>query len=96
MIAALVLTAGLAGCAANKTCGSGACGDAKITAAVVARFDEHPELELPDDIDVRTVNHVVYLYGLVDTTQECSMAESVARETPGVAQVVNLIALNNP
>lgn len=97
MTGALVLVVGLAGCSANKTCESGACvGDTNITAAVEARFDQYPELQPPDDIDVQTVNHIVYLYGLVDTALDSSMAETVARKTPGVAKVVNLIALNNP
>jgi osmotically-inducible protein OsmY len=84
-------------CAQITTCGSDSCaGDRAITAAVELRLDRHPELEIPDAIDVQTKNHVVYLYGLVDTTLESSVAESLARDTPGVDKVVSLIALNNP
>jgi len=95
-ILAPILAAGLPGCAAYRTCGfSGCAGDAKITADVRAQFDQHPALEPPNLIDVQTVDHVVYLHGLVDTDLERSMAESVALDTPGVARVVNSIAIYN-
>ena len=91
-----VLASGLPGCAAYRTCGfSGCAGDAKITADVQAQFDQHPALEPPNLIDVQTVDHVVYLYGLVNTDLERSMAYSAARDTPGVARVVNSIAIYN-
>ncbi len=96
LTAALIFMGGLASCAAFGTCGSDACADdAKITAAVEARFDRHPELEPPNTIDVQTLNQVVYLHGLVDTSLEISIAESVARNTPGVARVVDMLAINN-
>ncbi len=96
LTAALILLSGLVGCAATRNCVSDACaGDAKIIAAVEARFDRHPELEPPNTIDVQTINHVVYGHGLVDTTLEFSIAESVARDTPGVARVVDMLAINN-
>jgi osmotically-inducible protein OsmY len=43
---------------------------------------------------VQTLNHVVYLTGLVDTDLERQMAESVALEAKGVAKVVNSIGLS--
>jgi osmotically-inducible protein OsmY len=91
-----ILAAGLPGCAAYRTCGFGGCaGDAKITADVRAQFDQHPALEAPNSIAVQTIDHVVYLHGLVDTGLERSMADSVARDTPGVVRVVNSIAIYN-
>jgi osmotically-inducible protein OsmY len=94
-LAALVLLAALAGCAAYTKCGIGGCpGDAKITAEVQALFDEHPALEPPNLLHVQTLDRVVYLTGLVDTDLERQMAESVARQAAGVAGVVNSIGLS--
>lgn len=46
--AALALLGGLVGCAATRNCGSDACaGDAKITAAVEAKFDRHRRYNSP-------------------------------------------------
>lgn len=86
----------LSGCAAYRTCGFGGCpGDAKITADVRRQFDQHPVLAPPTLLDVQTLDHVVYLYGLVDTEMERQLAESLALETPGVARVVNSVSLAN-
>jgi osmotically-inducible protein OsmY len=43
---------------------------------------------------VQTRDHIVYLYGLVDTALERDMAESVALGTPGVVKVVNSIGIS--
>jgi osmotically-inducible protein OsmY len=61
---------------------------------VRALFDQHPALEPPNLLEVQTLNHVVYLTGLVDTDLERQMAESVALEAKGVAKVVNSIGLS--
>lgn len=96
---ALVLAMHLSGCAVVSTyesCGwEGCTGDATVTRAVQALFAQHPAIEAPNLIDVQTLNHVVYLYGLVDTELQRRLAESVAREAPGVARVVNTIGLRN-
>jgi osmotically-inducible protein OsmY len=42
---------------------------------------------------VQTLDHVVYLTGLVDTDLERQIAESVALEADGVSKVVNSIGL---
>ena len=92
---ALVLTGALPGCAVYGKCGFHGCpGDAQITAEVRALFNQHPVLEPPNLINVQTLNHVVYLYGLVDTDLESEIAESVARRAPGVAKVVNSIGIS--
>jgi osmotically-inducible protein OsmY len=91
----LVLTGVLPGCAVYGKCGFGGCpGDAEITREVHALFDQHPALEPPNLLEVQTLNHVVYLTGLVDTDLERQMAESVALEAKGVAKVVNSIGLS--
>jgi osmotically-inducible protein OsmY len=91
----LLLAVLLPGCAAYQKCGFGNCpGDAHITEEVRALFDRHPVLEPPNLLNIRTVDGVVYLTGLVDTDLERQIAESVAHEAPGVVMVVNSIGLS--
>jgi len=91
----LILAGALLGCAAYKKCGFDGCpGDSQTTAQVRALFDQHTELKPPTLLDVQTVNHVVYLYGLVDTDLQREMAESAARQAPGVTKVVNSIGIS--
>jgi osmotically-inducible protein OsmY len=93
---ALIEAGALAGCAAYRDCGFKGCADdAKITAEVRALFDQHPELEAPNSVHIRTVSHVVYLDGLVDTPFQQQMAASVAKQAAGVTRVVNAIAVSN-
>ena len=88
-----ILTCTAAGCATYEKCGLGGCpGDANVTANVQALLDQHPELGPPNSIDVQTLDHVVYLNGQVSAGLQSNTAESLARETPGVANVVNSIA----
>jgi osmotically-inducible protein OsmY len=90
-----VLTGALAGCAAYRKCGFGGCpGDAAITVEVQALFQQYPALEPPNLLHVQTLDHVVYLTGLVDTDLERQMAESIALEAAGVVKVVNSIGLS--
>jgi osmotically-inducible protein OsmY len=92
---ALVLTGALPGCATYTKCGFGGCpGDADITAQVHALFDQYPALEPPNLLQVQTLDHVVYLTGVVDTDLERQMAESVAHEAKGVRKVINSIGLS--
>jgi osmotically-inducible protein OsmY len=85
----------LCGCAAHRKCGFEGCpGDSEITAEVLALFGRHSALEPPNLLSVHTLDHVVYLYGLVDTDLERQVAESVALQAPGVARVVNSIGLS--
>ena len=92
---ALVLTVTLPGCVAYKKCGFCGCpGDAEITAQVRALFDQHPALKPPNLLEAQTLDHVVYLNGVVDTDLERQMAESVAHEAKGVTKVVNSIGLS--
>src|SRR5713226_8097448 len=91
----LVLTGALPGCAAYRECGFGGCpGDAEITAEVRALFDQHPVLEPPNLLEVQTLDHVVYLNGVVDTDLERQTAESIAHQAKGVTKVVNSIGLS--
>jgi osmotically-inducible protein OsmY len=88
--------AAFSGCAALETlhkCGAGCPGDAQISSAVRARLEQHAELLAPNRIYVSTLDRVVYLSGQVATDLQRDIAESVARETPGVPRVVDLISL---
>jgi osmotically-inducible protein OsmY len=89
-----MVLAALPGCAVYEKCGLHGCpGDADTTARVNALFDQHPVLEPPNLLHVQTLDHVVYLTGLVDTDLERQIAESVALEAGGVTKVVNSIGL---
>ena len=93
---ALILTGALNGCAAYRKCGLEGCpGDAKITLEVNALLYQHPELQGANSVYVQTLDGKVYLHGLVDTPLQRQMAESIALKAPGVARVVNMIAINN-
>jgi osmotically-inducible protein OsmY len=90
----LILTAVLPGCATYSKCGFGGCpGDAKITADTRALLNQRPDLGPPNSINVETLDHVVYLSGEVSAGIMSERAESIAREAPDVARVVNSIAV---
>lgn len=96
---ALIGLSALGGCAAYaayEKCGFRGCpGDAAITAEVQRLIAEHPALGPPNVIDVHSVDHVVYLTGLLDTDVERQLAESTARQANGVARVVDSIGLSS-
>ena len=84
----------LPGCAAETKCEAGGCtDDAKITANVQARINQHSDVGPPDSVQVRTRDHVVYLSGEVSQGLMKQTAEDVARQTPGVTKVINDIAI---
>src|ERR1700733_3374219 len=87
-------TVALSGCALYKTyekCGFRGClGDAAITADVVLQLNRCSFIE-PNAVSVQTIDHVVYLNGVVRSSLEIGTAESIADQVPGVARVVNSI-----
>ena len=95
-VSILFLTGALSGCALYNTyekCGFRGCpGDAKITADIVLQLNRCSFLE-PNAISVQTMDHVVYLNGVVRSGLEIGTAESIAGQVPGVARVVNSIAV---
>jgi osmotically-inducible protein OsmY len=94
MTLSLVIGGVLSGCATFEKCGFTGCpGDREITAEVRALFEQHPELGT--SINVQTLDHVVYLYGLVDTPLDAAIANSVALQAPGATRVVSSIANGN-
>jgi len=95
LILALMLASVLPACSTFTKCGLKGCpGDAEITAQVEALFKQHTELT-PNAIGVQSLDHVVYLTGLVDTGLERNIAETVAQQAPGVKRVVNSITVRN-
>jgi osmotically-inducible protein OsmY len=94
---ALLLLGALSGCATLNRCGLGVCpDDAKITTDVEARLRQDAVTASANSIYVSTTNHVVYLNGIVDTRGEKARAETDARETAGVTDVVNGIVGHFP
>jgi osmotically-inducible protein OsmY len=92
----IATTASLGGCAVLDTwrkCGAGCPGDAEISAAVRARLYQHTELLAPNQVYVSTLDGIVYLSGEVATDTQRLDAEDIARATPGVTRVVNIIGL---
>ena len=92
LITAVLLAAALPGCAAFPR-SSDPPVDQKITADVEARFRQHPELEAPNLIDVQTINRVVYLNGTVSAGLQREYAESIAKQAPGVKEVIDSIGV---
>jgi osmotically-inducible protein OsmY len=93
---AVVMTGLMTGCAADREFGSGGDpSDNKITTDVRGLLDQHPDLGPPNDINVRAQGGVVYLSGLVSSDLMSESAVAVAHEAPGVAKVVNSIAVQN-
>ena len=95
---ALIFLCTLPACAVHSVyerCGfEGCAGDAQITAEVRKRFDQYSSLQAPNSIRVQTLDRVVYLYGLVDSDTERLLADSLARQAPGVRCVVDAIGLD--
>ena len=90
LIVALILAAGLSGCAAFEKCSPENCAtDAKIKADVSAMFAEHPEFGPAAALHIQTINGVVYLSGTVDTEFEVRNAEALVRRVADVKDVVN-------
>jgi osmotically-inducible protein OsmY len=91
---ALFLSVMLTGCATSGKCRIAGCpSDAEITAKVQAALDQRADLGPPGTITVQTVNHVVYLSGMVSVNSMRRAAADVARRVRGVTQVENTIAV---
>jgi osmotically-inducible protein OsmY len=96
-VLALGLGGALSGCAMYDTyqkCGVRGCpGDAQITAQIESQINQRGNLE-STAITVQTLDHVVYLYGVVSSGLEISDTESIARSVPGVREVINSMAIS--
>lgn len=98
LIALLAISSGLSllptGCAATATRESTGeyVDDAGITTKVKAAFVRDPVVKALD-VKVETFKGVVQLSGFVDTPDQKTRAEQIARNTPGVQNVKNNIAI---
>jgi osmotically-inducible protein OsmY len=92
VVATLTVAAALPGCAVFPQSSNGAV-DQKLTADVETRFGQNGELEAPNQLNVQTINRVVYLNGLVSSGLQRRDAELVANQVQGVDKVVNSIAV---
>jgi osmotically-inducible protein OsmY len=94
-VLATLLMALLSGCATYEKCGFQGCpADRKIDVAVRNVIRKYPALEAPNSVRVQTLDHVVYLYGQVNTELERSTAQQAALSVDGVDRVVNSISLS--
>ena len=66
--------------------------DQRITHEVKAELRREPVYKF-DDVDVRAFNGSVQLSGFVNTEEQKRRAGELAQQIPGVAQVINDIAL---
>jgi len=96
-VAALLLVGALSGCAtfgkASDACATSACTtDAKLTSDVETSIKQNPEFGA-NRVHVQALDGVVYLRGTLSGGEQRADAELAALQTPGVAQVVNDIAV---
>jgi osmotically-inducible protein OsmY len=95
-VGTFILAAAIAGCASYNTCpGAGCTSDANTTEAVDAAIVAETDLGPPNQVEVSTYNHVVYLTGIVDSEYQREIAETIAAQRGGGAKVVNTIGLSN-
>jgi osmotically-inducible protein OsmY len=96
-IGALMIAGALAGCASmhgGQMCGQADCtADSQVTSAVQSSLDQHPEFGPPGQLQVETLNHVVYLYGSVADDLQLALARSVAMNAGGDAKIVSSIGV---
>jgi osmotically-inducible protein OsmY len=91
---ALGLSSGCTTLGAAQKCGTASCNsDASTTAAVQRSLDRHPEFGPSGQLQVATLNRVVYLYGSVANDLQLAVAQSVASEASGDAKIVSSIAV---
>ncbi len=91
---AALLSSGCGVATVLAQCGWFGCpGDQAISARVRARFNAYPGLQSPNSISIQTLDHVVYLSGLVSTDTDRVLAACVAVQVKGVSRVVNNVAV---
>jgi osmotically-inducible protein OsmY len=67
--------------------------DRVITSDVETKFAQDAVLEAPNQLNVQTINRVVYLDGLVSTGLQRRDAEFAASQVQGVDKVVSSISV---
>jgi osmotically-inducible protein OsmY len=68
--------------------------DDALAVQVRQKIDEQPSLKF-FSIGVRSIDHAIYLEGLVDTGADIAEADDVAASVPGVRKVYNHLYVNN-
>ena len=97
IVLAPLLCGALISCAVTQQCRVVRCADdSQTTANIQALFDQRSEFKPPNFVYVKTVNHVVYLTGQVNTDLVRENAESIVRENADATRIVNSIALTYP
>jgi hypothetical protein len=92
ILVAIVLAAFLSSCANDPPRGSSEyVSQEKLSQDVQALLDSRADLGPPGSIRVEMHGSTVWLTGTVVTGLEKRLAESAARQTPGVTKVVNSI-----
>jgi hypothetical protein len=95
LFGAFLLSGAVSGCATIEKCGLEGCpADQRITGHVEAMLEQHPDLDA-NLLTVQTLNHVVYLDGIVESDLQSDTAGAIAQNVRGVKQVVNNISVNN-
>ena len=89
----LAIVLALGACKSTTTPGTQV-DDAAITAEVKAKLAADGDIN-PFNIDVDTNEGVVTLQGRVEKVEARTKAEQLARETDGVARVINLIKVGD-
>lgn len=96
LLRSCVLLATLSACTeyhALRKCGFAGCpGDKEITAQVEAALRATPGISFWD-IEVQSLDHVVYLHGLVDTDPERARIVEVAARASGGLKIVDSISV---
>lgn len=87
---ALILAAGLPGCAEFQKCSPENCAvDSQINMDVYTLLSDHPEFGAPGKFHIQTINGVVYLNGTVNSDFEMQNMEALVRRISNVKDVVN-------
>ena len=93
LLTSCLLLALLPACAAYRKCGFSGCpGDKEIAAQVEAALRTTPGVSYWD-VQVQSLDQVVYLYGIVDTDPERARIEEAASRASGGKKIVNSIAV---
>ena len=88
------LVGSVPGCASEMGCKSETCAaDARISSQLRVSIRQHPALEAPNSVRVQTADGVGYLHGHVDTELQRDEAAALARQVPGVRDVVDSLRL---
>jgi len=93
VVLTLVMALGMVACSSTRTAGTQV-DDSSITASVKAKLAADGDIN-PFNIDVDTNEGVVTLQGRVEKEEARTKAEQLARDTDGVARVINLIKVGD-